>query len=432
MSETPVSPTPSEVVTTSTPAPHPDVRPLKPNIKADELLELYEAEEASTNVSDDSSSGGAPHRHRASESPRTATPATSSAPAVGATNKTAPLTDSAEVDATKPTTDTTANPENPPAQAPTGIKARAGETEVEIPPDAVVHWEVNGKQVPFKVEDAFRAAATQEAFNRTADQRLSKIAAREQKYEQQNSQTIEGFNKIIEAAGNHDMFALARVMTELTKGDYAEVERKMLENVDRVYAEWSKMTPEQRNVFHAERRAEELSKKLKAKDEALADTATRERIGAEIKELCKPKGLTEEQYFHIYHDMVTSGMESTENPIQPQDVINYYEVIVLTDRVYKQLAQIDEKLLANNEFISDIIGNIRSYPNVTDEQIKKVLEDRIGTRRSIENLNSKVQTNQTNGFGGGAQVNQANSKEKEAKAEEDEIYDFFFHRRSTR
>lgn len=290
------------------------------------------------------------------------------------------------------------------------LKAKHGDVELDIPEDAVLEAEVDGKKVPFKVKDALRAVAAQAEFNRAADRRLSYIATREQKFVGEFTKAQDTFKNIADLAAQGDHLAGLRLLAEFAGKDPVAYERETLENLDRAAQTLKQMTPEQRESFYAKRKAEFLENKLNTVEKERAFSLEVQQLQQKVLHLSKENGIDVKEFYEYAADLKESGVFKDPNDITPEHVLQYHQDVA-------HIRKVDEAIrgaapgMVNNEQFQDYIFKLTRQEGWSTEDIKDVVRRAIRPNEQlVENLKPKSPA-------------QANSNDSASSV--DELDDFF-------
>jgi len=120
-------------------------------------------------------------------------------------------------------------------QAKKAYKAQHNDLEIEIPEEAVIPQEINGKEVPVKVKDAVKAFVAQEEFNRAANARVHQITHRERAHADEVGKIQNYFKQIVDTANQGDFTAAMKVVAEMAGQDPVDYEQKQLEQLSEVF-----------------------------------------------------------------------------------------------------------------------------------------------------------------------------------------------------
>lgn len=315
------------------------------------------------------------------------------------------------------------------------IKAKLGDEEVSIPEEAEITQKIGNKQVTFKVADAVKAFVGQEEFNRNMDRRVQSVTSRERRFDEGYKEMTEKASRLVKLAQSGEWMPVVKVLAKMAsrngKIDPVEVEKKVLENLDKVQDLYSKMTPQEREVYFAQRRAEAAEDETRELRSHTQRTEAERAIEHEVKSLCSQEGITEDRFFELYGTLAEKAVGegkrfASPEEIQPQHVREFHKDCEHYAKIDQAVSRVSEALLDDEVFCEEVFELTRTHPEFTEEDIEQIVRDALSANsQSIENLNRKVQKASTDSLR--TQLNQGNSGRQEANSEEDdELEEFFF------
>lgn len=392
---------------------HPQVVPLAKSTTPEDLLAIYEAEDATKTSEVDTE---AEKQAKIQEEVPKKIVANKLKKQLDDTNK-----------ETEPEGDSTADvsKETKTQAAARLFKAKHGDVELDIPEDAEIPLVVNGKNANFKVKDIIQDFSNLETRSRQLDQRFSRATSREKAFETDLSHMQAKVGEILTKVESGDVFTAIKFLGDFCGKNPADVERVLFENVDKISAVWGKMSKQERENYLIQRKSEFLEKQLTETNQKVEfDKGIRE-IKSTIQTFCKQENITEEDYLQLYQELVNSKVKP-ESEIVPEDVIGYMHGMQHFGRVVQALESIDPKLAEDRDLFKMVVDLTKEHSDWTVEDLQKVIRDAITTAdpQTVENLNRKVQKSKISVAGPG----QGTSK-KEDEIEED-LNNFFFGKRT--
>lgn len=302
-------------------------------------------------------------------------------------------------------------------------KARLGDQELDIPEEALIPVKVNDKNVNLKVKDAVDAYVKQDEFNRNMHRRISIIDNREKKLEAEYKGVEHKARQVLDMVQNGDFFgsikSLAKVAGIDSELDQVALEKAFFNQLGELNKVWGEMTPQQREVYFANRKAEMLQSKLETTRQETERVQLERELAREIDELCEQNKMSMEDFNGSYQvlakELVGEGKPwATASEIQPADVVRYHQQVGTMKTIQEALAE--EKSSGMFDTHSDAIDTIATMSleqGLDKQQVKELTKDIVKAiksrqpNRAAENLNRKVaKAGQT------AQLNPANSANK--------------------
>jgi len=302
-------------------------------------------------------------------------------------------------------------PEQPPE-----AKSREGDREIDGLQEVKLTEVINGKTVDFKVKDAIQAFVRQEEFNRNMDRRVTVVAQREQRWNQEQAQFKDRINEVISMTQKGDFITPIRALAKLAAGgsglDVVKFEKQYFDQLDKVREVYTKMTPEQRETYFAKRDLAEAQERARSLEEEKTVNTERSQLQEKVSSVQKELGLSEQEFWNNYKiiqdNLVGEGkFFRTPQEIETEDVIKF----TLAAKHEEKVILAGKKLGVQDDAILDEVSRITaSYPGLSVDDIAKVIEKsglgRTASPQAVENLNRKAGKNKT-------QFNQASSTKKE-------------------
>lgn len=333
-----------------------------------------------------------------------------------------------------------AEPEAEPTEPPKNvIRAKVGDEDLDIPEDATITQEINGKKVQFQIKDAVRALAGQEQFNRAMDSRLSRLNAKEQEHIKQVRVIQERLRDLTERAQDGDVFGLFQMAADMGKRDPVEFERQMLANMNKIHERFSRMSPEQQEAFFANRKAAFLEKKFKEIEEKTQYEQAVTHLEMTVNERCRAEGVDREIFDGLFHQIVEQfvGKQpfnqkqlTSPDDISVDDVFLYKDKLDMIQKVERAVERAAPDK-ANPEFILKVLNVVGNDFDLTEADIAELLQSGgISLKTPAqENLAQKAQLLEKKGFGAQSLRGQASSNTKQNPGDEDDLWEEFVRKR---
>ncbi len=318
---------------------------------------------------------------------------------------------------------------------PKAFKAKFEDLDIEIPEEALIPVKINNKDVQLKVKDAVQAFIRQDEFNRNMDRRLSIVDRREKDLSAEYNGIKEKAETVIKMASQGDFLLGIKALAEMaglgSNSDKIELERAMMNQLEQIRKVWGDMTPQQREVYFANRKAEELQKELERSKEKSAKVESEIQLEKRIKSLMAENNLPEETFWETFQNLVNIGVGEGKpfaNPqeITPEDVVNYHKTLGVVSKVMEALGRVDASL--KDDPIADHIIELVGEQNFTVSDIEEIVRETLRSKpnKAVENLNRKVDLAKSKGLND--QLKQVSSTKKASEIDE-EMYSFFFNKR---
>lgn len=315
------------------------------------------------------------------------------------------------------------------------FKAKFNDRELEIPEEAIIPVKVGNKDVSLKIKDAVQAFVKQDEFNRNMDRRFSAVDRREKDLQSEYGQIKEKAEAVVRMASQGDFVTGIRALAKMaglgSDSDQVELERAMMDQLENIRKVWGEMSPQQREVYFANRKAEELQKELERQKGKSEQFAQRRQIEERIGTVMTQHSISQDQ-FRQYLDVLANEAVGEGKPfadvteITPEDIGKYHVAYVTAGKVKQALTNIDP--LHVEQPIYDELLELVKDENFTVEEIEDIARQTLSNpkpNKAVENLNRKVELAKSKGLN--TQLKQVSSTKK--AEESDEMYEHFFGKR---
>lgn len=312
------------------------------------------------------------------------------------------------------------------------VRAKVGDSEITVPQDAIFTTTINGRSVDFKLTDALTAFETKEEFERNANARVSKLKNLEQKFMSQVSLVNTNLETIADAAAQGDMMGAIKLIAEMQQKDPIVLEREILDNLNRVFDAYTKMSPVEREAYFAKRQNEYFREKIDKQQKAQQQAQEAQQVELQIANICQKLSLSKEEFFGVYELLAQQevGQGKTfqsSDDITPVDVAAFVlqrSHHVRVDDAIKATAPDRIRDAAFRNYVIEMTAGDPTFSTVDDiaDLIKTALNL---PSPAVQNLSNKVLKDPVIKN----QVTQGSSKAK-TKANESDLEDFFFNRRT--
>lgn len=320
------------------------------------------------------------------------------------------------------------------------FKAKLGDKDVDIPEEAILSHEINGKKFNFKVADAVDALVGQEKFNRKADQRMTYIVNREKAVETAEQAVDDKAREIIEQSIKGDPMLIFRSLARMAAGktglDPIKIEEAYLNHLDEIGGLWTKMSPEQRNAFLLKRRAEEAERKNKVLEEKHTQTTGQVELERQIRAWQSQESISDDQlvamYETIVEDVQKRGQESGLNEqqiheeikkIPPQKLFDLHNAVKHRRLVIEAAAEISDSISQDEDIIDEVVaatkGKNLSYQDVKD-LVAEINKQLAAPSASVKSLNEKLSDRER------AQLKKPVNSKKQTTKEDEQLEELFF------
>ncbi len=302
------------------------------------------------------------------------------------------------------------------------FKAKHGETEIEVPEEAVISQEINGRPLQVKVKDALKSYIGQEKWNRELDRRINYVTNREKTVDTTVNTIRTKFKEMAELSSQGDHLGALKVLAEVSGKDPVEYEKSFLQTLDKVNQVYAGMTPEQRDAYFANRKAENLAKKNKELEDKHKEIQTQSEVHRKVLTLCEENGMSEKDFADSFSSLTELGYDP--KTLSAEQVVVHYQDVNHARKVGSAIGLVDPNLAEDEFLVGELIKDTRNNPELTEEDIAKIVRDVVGVdSQSVQNLNRKVEKANKNGLR--AQATQGSSNGKKVQKEEDSYLSFF-------
>lgn len=315
-----------------------------------------------------------------------------------------------------------------------GFKALVDGKETSLPENAEFQIEMNGKEMKFNLKDALEAKLGQEDFNRNMDTRLNYLASEKRKFQADKERAVRGISDVVKKAQETgdpmDMFAgFIRVLNpNITPEAMADAQLSLMKEIQRqagVPNAWSEEEAKQfkLNTVNKQYRVRE---EHRSKQEQL-DAGDRALQG-EIHQRSQELGITPVQFaelFHLLaeHETGEGKMFASPDQITPQDVANAHIHISTSKAVKAAFMKVDKELLNQKDIVNLVFDEVLNEGFSVDEIAEIIRAVQKNSSESVQNLNRKVEKAKSKALN--SQIRAASATKKEGgskKLDEDEEF----------
>lgn len=404
--------TESTTASVTTETSHPKISPTSKSTTPDDLLEMYENEptERANEINKIVDQKNAVEKR--TEEKKLAKDLANKVEAKGGVNKKEDSIDEATKKASKD------------VELPKLFKAKHGDKELDIPEEAEVILQIDGKEVPVKFTDMKKGFADLETRTRDVHRKLNWVDSREKSLQKEYSSINDKFKTISELAAQGDHMLAVRTLAEMAGKDPVEYERQIMDTLNKYVEVYHKMTPEQREAHFLKRKNDHLTKQLERKNGESNFERSKTDLQTKIQTLQKQHGIPEDMFFQHYNALVNSKVFSKEEEIQPEHVVEYHQHLAHVGKVFEGIQAVDAGLLNDEDFIDEVINLTKSKSkDLSAQDIAVIVKDAFSKDPSVESLNKKVQSS-------GTKSGHASSKKESNDTIDDELYEDFFGKRT--
>lgn len=306
------------------------------------------------------------------------------------------------------------------------IKAKVGESEITVPEHATFTTKINGKDVEFQLKDAIDSYSYQETFERNAKARVGKITQMEQKLTQEVTGIRQRLDTIADAAAQGDMMGAIKLIAEMQQKDPIELEKEILDNLNRVFDAYTKMTPDQREAYFARRQADYLKEKLTKEQKSVQLQKSQQQLEQEVGQVCEKLSLSKEEFFGVFSIIAQNEVGDNKQfasieEITPIDVAAYVlqkAHYVRVDDAIKQVAPDRIKDAAFRNYVIEMTAGDPAFSSADD--IAQLIQAALNVPSpAVQTLSQKVLKNPV-------LKNQVQASSSKAKTNDDSELDEFF------
>lgn len=313
------------------------------------------------------------------------------------------------------------------------FKAKLGDAEIDIPEEAIILTSVNGKDVPVKVADAVKAFAQQETFNRQMVKRTNDVVAKERKIDNQYQEIRTRAAKISNMAAQGEWLPVIKTLAKMAAGnsgiDPVTYEKQCLDSLHEIHDVYTKMSPEQRDVYFAKRSAEAAKEEANAYRTKAEQAAAIDEVEREVAQVQQQHGIPKDVFWGRWNalatNMVGDGKKfATIEDIQASDVVEFHQDVQHLKLVDGAVEAVAPELVKDQQFCMEVFNLTKAHPEFDAKDIEAIVREALGaSSQSIENLNRKVERAKSVGLQ--TQLGKANSKAELSELDK-ELEETFF------
>lgn len=280
------------------------------------------------------------------------------------------------------------------------IKAKVGESEITVPEHATFSTKINGKDVEFQLKDAIDSFQYQETFERNAKSRVGKITQMEQRLAQEVGGIRQRLDTIADSAAQGDMMGAIKLIAEMQQKDPIELEKEILDNLNRVFDAYTKMNADQREAYFARRQADYLKEKIGKEQKSIELQRQQQGLEQEIGQVCEKLSLSKEEFLGVFsiiaQNEVGEGKQfKSVEEITPIDVAAFTLQRVHHINVEDAIRAVVPDRINDTAFRSRIVEATAGDPNFTSaDDIAELIKLALNVPSpAVQSLSQKVLKN---------------------------------------
>lgn len=268
----------------------------------------------------------------------------------------------------------------------------------------VIKKEINGKQVEFTVADAIKAKMTQEETTRNLDRRATYLKQREaacQEWEDDRKNFNSKVENVIKATRTGDFASSIKALAKLAKGnsdlDVTVFEQQYFDQLDQMRDLYSKMSPDERKAYFAERALAEAKAENRKYVEKEETQKARAELQTQVNKLMQENNIPENEFWENYKTLIDNHIGegkkySSKEEVTAEEVVTYSSEV----RNWTKVFEASEKAGVEDEGVLEELKKIVTLnPEYTSEDLIQIIDKagfaaKLADSKSVENLNRKA------------------------------------------
>lgn len=276
------------------------------------------------------------------------------------------------------------------------LKYKAGDKEAEIPETAIFRKLIDGKEVEVTLKDLQEHYAGKVAW----EKRFSELGGDKAKFlkerdhfTKEKTAIEQKIGTFLELAKGEDKLAAANYLLELNGVNPVDYMKTLRAQLLPIVEEWSKLTPEQRDLREKE---EELGLLRRREDQRLSETQQQTKnleTHNKIQKLLDDNSIDQDTFVNRYKELVPlmkqQGLDTDK--LQPEDVIDYHKELEIEGAMQNLVKEVNEELGGDNFFKAvDTMKDVyRKFPGYSVEDLKDIASQVFGSDK-VKTLQKKV------------------------------------------
>ena len=265
----------------------------------------------------------------------------------------------------------------------------------------VIEKEINGKPFKFTVADAIKAKVTHEEAMRNIDRRATFLKQKEQAWDADVGTFKSRAQNVIAAAQKGDFVSAIRALAKLGANasdlDIVDLEDQYFDQLEKIESIRSKMTPEEKRAFKAERAAAAAKAENQKYIEKVQQAKARSELQVRVSQLMEQHKIPEQEFWGNYKTLIENHVGEGKKFSSNQEV-TAEEVVAYSNEVkdWTKVFEASEKTGVEDESILEELKKIATLnPDYTSEDLVKIVDKagfiaKTADSTTVENLNRKA------------------------------------------
>ncbi len=264
------------------------------------------------------------------------------------------------------------------------LKAKRGETEYDIPEDAIITVKVDGEETEVSLNDLRANYAGKVPW----DKRYTELSQDKRQFNTEKAQVekyVGDFRELVQA--NNSVGAM-EYLAELSGQDPLEFRRQIREQVISEYQEYLGMSEDQRRTFDVNEENSYLRKKTESDSVRYQQEQANQALNSEISQLQETHSKSDEDLVNAYDKLIEDGYQASE--ITPNLLNDYFEGASAYGVAERVVQDFDSELLQDDAVMNELTGIILDSPDIEDSELTEILTEAFGTTGKSSKVSKKA------------------------------------------
>lgn len=276
------------------------------------------------------------------------------------------------------------------------IKAFRNGKMYEVPEDATFKTKVNGKwETPTlqELKDDYSGRVMWDRKFTELSEDKKEWSEEKEAYEQEidliRSHMV-NISELVKSAmqgeGSHN--APMEYLLDLMGADTLNYSKAMYNSQAEEFDLYSQMTESERDAYWTKKENAYLTKRHESSMKRQADVKTQEENAQRIHSLREAHGISEEAYVSASKDLEAEGVEN----ITPEQIVKAAKLTPLVSTSYELLEEYADQMSTDelNEMAAEIATTMYETPDISVDQVKKVLAEQFKVEELVSTLEKKT------------------------------------------
>lgn len=247
------------------------------------------------------------------------------------------------------------------------LKARFGESELDIYADAVLKHKVDGQDVDVTVQELLNNFSGKTAW----DKKFTELSKEKKKWQDEVTQVnnyVKGFSELVE---KKDIMGALAYVAQFTGKDPVSFRKEVRDSLLTQLESYIIMTPEERQFAELKEERDLLQQQRQSDMKRLEEEKSQQALASDLRQIQETHGLSDERIIEIADALAPHLAKQglTLDSLTPKDLLEYHNADMAYQRVEKALENIDEKLSNDDALVDLFFKKVSGNPKMTDQEL---------------------------------------------------------------